>query len=182
MANIDLQGISQAQTSALALANLILVTPQQTIGYQPQNFPSWKKDTGYLPPSILFHYEGEQSAELTSDITDHFVEDNSAIQDQVSLRPVRITTQGFVGELNDVAPAELLPVKIAAEKLTTISAYTPGLSVSAVRAYTQAFQLYQTARSVVNSAVATWSTINGGAGAAQTVINGSGVANAGTVP
>lgn len=172
---LDLSGLSNATTTATALSNLILVTPQTTIGYQPQNFPSWKKDTTPLPPSLLFHYEGEQTAQLTSDITDHFVEDNSAIQDQIALRPVIITTQGFVGELNDIAPKALLPVKVAAEKLTTISAYVPALSVTALRAYSQAAFLYSTAKNVANAAVAAWSTINGQSGGGQAVISGTGI-------
>lgn len=170
---LNLSAVSQQATKAVALGNLILVSPQKTVGYQPQNAPSWLKNTSAQGKSILFNYEGEQSSTLTSDITDHFVENNSAIQDQIALKPEMITTQGFVGELNDIPPAALQPLKTAAEKLTAISAYTPSLSTTALLAYANALAAYQVASSVLNSAVSTWSSINGGDG--QSVINGGGL-------
>ncbi len=176
---INLSQLSNVSTAATALSNLILVTPQQTIGYQPQNSPSYKKDTSTPPPAILFNYEGEQSLQLQSDITDHYIENNSAIQDQVALRPEQFTVQGFIGELNDIAPAALQPLKVIAEKLTPVAAYAPQLSVTAALAYANALQIYQVGASLVNSAVSTWSSITGGGEAGgQGVINGSGLTGA----
>ncbi len=175
---INLSAISQASNIARTLANLILVNPQKNIGYQPQNVPSWQKNTAAQPPALLFNYEGEQTVTLTSEITDHYIENNTAIQDQIALKPEKITTHGFVGELNDIAPAALEPLKFAAEKLTIISGYAPRLSTTALLAYANAFALYQTGASLVDSAVATWSSINGllgGAGGGQSVINGGGL-------
>lgn len=164
----NLSPLSTATTTATALSNLILVSPQSTIGYQPQNDPS--ASGNQLPPAILFHYEGEQTAVLESDITDHYVEDNTAIQNQIALRPVTITTHGFIGELNDVAPVGLATIQSLADKLTVVSAYVPVLSVTALIAYAEAFQLYQVAKSTANSAVSTWNTLNGSGG--ESVING----------
>lgn len=174
---INLSALSNAQNTAVALGNLILVSPQKTIGYQAQNSPSWKHDNSALPKTLIFNYEGDQSAMLTSDITDHYIENNTAVQDQIALRPEQITVQGFVGELNDIAPSALQPLKTAADKLTVIGAYTPALSTTALLAYANAFQLYQTAKSTVNSATSTWSSINGavnGSGDGQAAIDGSG--------
>lgn len=173
---INLSALSAATTAATSLFNLILVSPQKTVGYQPQNSPSWKKDTSPLPKALLFNYEGEQAVTLTSDITDHFIEDNTAIQDQIALKPVKITTNGFVGELNDIAPAALAPIQSIAAKLTTISGYVPALSTTALLAYANAFQLYQIGANALNTAVSTWSSINGSGG--ETVINGSSVQTA----
>ncbi len=160
---INLSQLSNVSTAALTLSNLILVTPQQTIGYQPQNSPSFKKDTSVPPPAILFNYEGEQSVSLVSDVTDHYIEET-------------YTTQGFIGELNNIAPAALAPIKVLAEKLTAIGAYAPSVSETAALAYAEAFQAYQIGSSLVNSAVSTWSSINGGGEAGgQGVINGSGI-------
>src|SRR6185312_8744514 len=100
----DLSSLASITTAATALSNLILVNPQKTIGYQPQNAPSNNGQTAQLGPSLLFHYEGEQTASLESDITDHYIENNTAIQDQIALKPVIITTHGFIGELNDIPP------------------------------------------------------------------------------
>lgn len=170
---LNLSALSNATNKATSLANLILVSPKQTVGYQAQNVPSWKRDTAALPKALLFNYEGEQSARLSSDITDHYIEDNTAVQDQIAIKPIQITTQGFIGELNDVAPAALAPLKEAAEKLTAISAYTPSLSTTALLAYANAFQAYQVAKTVLNSASSAWASINGSSGAS--VINGSGL-------
>lgn len=170
---MDLAGISNFTTAATALSNLILVSPQKTVGYQPQNAPSWKKDTSVPPPAILFNYEGEQSVALSSDITDHYIENNTAIQDQIALRPEIITTNGFIGELNDVAPAALKPIQQIAQKLVTIGAYTPQLSATAQLAYNEAFLAYQIGTNLVNSAVSSWSSITGSGG--QSVINGAGI-------
>lgn len=148
-----LSDLAPLTSGITALSNLILVSPQDTIGYQPQVGTP-------LAPALLFHYEGEQSVSLTSDITDHYVEDNISIQDQISIKPEIISTRGFIGELNDIAPKVLVPLQVAAEKLTIISAYTPSLSATAILAYNEAFFLYQVGKNAVDSAVATWSSIN----------------------
>lgn len=175
---VDLSALGDAQNKAVSLGNLILVTPQKTVGYQPQNAPAWKKDTSAQPKALVFNYEGEQIVSLKSDITDHFVEDNSAVQDQWALKPETVSTQGFVGELNDISPFALLPLKFAAEKLTSLAVYNPGLSTSAILAYNTAFQLYQTGKNILNAAQSVWSTINGDN--SQSVINGAGLAEQGS--
>lgn len=56
------------------------------------------------PPGIagfLFDIPLGESIELTSNITDHYVEDNTAIQDQIALSPEQITVRGLVAELSD---------------------------------------------------------------------------------
>lgn len=168
MANSSI--LSASTTTASALAGLILVTPEQIIGYQPQetNIINFSRGTA---PSLLFHYEGEQSATLTSDITDHFVEDNTAIQDQISLKPVEISTRGFIGELNDIAPLDLIRKLDVVDKLTLIGSYTPVLSTTALIAYANAFQAYQIAQSQKNSEISAWSTITGAS--VDTVLDGS---------
>jgi hypothetical protein len=171
----NLSALGPITTTATALSNLVLVSPQSTIGYQPQNDPDddGTVSTAAQPAALLFHYEGEQTALLESDITDHYVEDNTARQDQIALKPVIITTHGFIGELNDVTPSFLKPVKFAADKLTTIGAYVPKISVTAQIAYAEAFQLYQVAQAVKNSAVSAWNNLTGQGG--ESVINGQGV-------
>lgn len=153
-------------------AGLLLVTPQNTVGYQPQSLTTLNGQPQPLGPSILFHYEGENTATLESDITDHYTEDNTAIQDQIALRPIVITTQGFIGELNNVPPSSIFAAAyVAAQKLTVISGYTPGLSITALEAYNEALFAYQTVTGLANSLNSAWSSITGGAGG-ESVING----------
>lgn len=166
--------LAAATTAASALGNLLLATPSSTVGYQPQN-PSnanGTPSTTQLPPSFLFDFEGEQSGEFTSDITDHFVEDNTSIEDQIALKPVIIRTLGYISELNNVPPKALAALQAVVNTLTTLGAYSPKLSLTAQLAYNQAFQVYQTASNAINTAVSAWSSIGGTQG--TTVINGSG--------
>lgn len=161
---MNISGLAATQNAALALSNLILVTPDSNLGYRAQSAP----DTGQgniptILETLLFNYEGEQTVTLESDITDHYVEDNTAIQDQVALRPEIVTTHGFIGELNNVVPPLLVPLRIVADKLTTINAYTPGLSETAILAYNQAFQAYQLAKALANNSVNAWNSLNNGA-------------------
>lgn len=174
---VDLAPLSPITTSATALSSLVLVSPQSVSGYQPQQPPN---ADGTLPggsgffsnlisgggqkPSLLFHYEGEQTAVLESDITDHYVEDNIAVQDQIALKPETVTTHGFIGELNNVTPSFLKPLKFIANKLTAIGSYTPALTTTALIAYDQAFFLYQVASNAANSAISAWNTLTGQGG------------------
>jgi hypothetical protein len=150
---MDISGLTNATTQITALSNLVVVSPQTVIGYQP------KKPVGTnaeQPQALLFHLEAEQTVSLESDITDHFVEDNSAINDQIALRPETITVSGFIGELNDVPPNKYLAgLKSVADRLTTIGAYTPGLSASALLAYA-----YSTIDNAVSNVVSTYNSLN----------------------
>lgn len=148
---------SAAISSAGTASNIFgtysaLVTPEINIGIEPETN---KTD------SFLFHYNGEESAVLDSDITDHYVEDNYAIQDHVSIKPVIISLQGYIGELNNVAPEGLALLQTAADKLTTLSAFAPGLTSTAQNAYNTASQLYRTTQTTYNSVVSAFGSLTG---------------------
>jgi hypothetical protein len=154
----DLSALSQATTTALALSNLILVTPQKKVGYQAE-----RDLDGPIADieSFLFHYEGDQSVTLQSDITDHFVEDNTSIIDHIGLRPEMIQVTGFIGELNNVVPPEAVYAKVARDKLILLSALTPELSIAGLQVYNNAqqlYSLYQNGKTTVN-AVKAWGTV-----------------------
>jgi hypothetical protein len=53
----------------------------------------------------------EQSGVFESDITDHYIEDNTAVNDQIALHPEKITLRGVVAELtfNDLGISEVTP-------------------------------------------------------------------------
>lgn len=156
---MDLSALASATTGVTALSSVILVSPQQSFGYQPQTSIPVAGLTGPAqePATLLFHYEGEQSVTLEADITDHFIEDNTTLQDQVALKPIIINTHGYIGELNDVVPPALAPLKKYAEKLTVIGAYTPELSASAIEAYNQAAFIYSAGAALRDSLVSKWS-------------------------
>lgn len=156
-------------TAAASLAGLALVIPQSdnpsaTKGYQP-NFTS---DLGFnflsglipLPSPLIFHYEGENVGMFESDITDHYVEDNTTVVDQIGLRPEIITVSGFIGELNDILPLPLQILQTIANNLILVDPYTPALGITAQENLNQAVLLYESASSVANSSIETWSSLS----------------------
>lgn len=163
MADLDI--LAQATTKATALNNLILVTPKKNIGYQPQNPKS--NDSGISeqtkqPDAFLFDYEGDQSVTLKSNITDHYVEDNTTLQDQIALAPEMIKVSGFIGELTNTPPKDLLALRNTATRLYTVSAFTPELSIAALQAYNAAKLIYDVAKQTKNAAVQGWASVTGG--------------------
>lgn len=85
---------------------------------------------------FVFDVQGEAHAQLGADITDHYTEDNRALQDHIAIKPKRITLKGYVGELvyapNGGSPTSAL--QQVTQKLTTISGYLPVLSAAATQA------------------------------------------------
>jgi hypothetical protein len=171
---LNLSALSQIAAQASTLGNLVLVSPEVDAGIQANSAAAGIQ----RPPKFLFHYWGEQSVSLESEITDHYTEENSALQDHIALKPETITGVGYIGELNNVTPEALQPLRTAAEKLTIISAYTPGLSVAAFQAYETAFQAYQVAKLAGQVATSAWSALSSSSAPAD---GGDGVASFGKV-
>lgn len=84
---------------------------------------------------FLFDAEGETTARLSAEITDHYTEDNHAVQDHIAIHPNRITLKGYVGELIYTVPGQDQSfLQTAVQKLTEISAFLPVLSAGATQA------------------------------------------------
>lgn len=81
---------------------------------------------------FVFDVEGEETTELSSDITDHYVEDNTAVQDHISIKPVKITLKNYVGELvYQGQPSNSGVLQNLTQKLTILDSYLPVLSAQA---------------------------------------------------
>ena len=65
---------------------------------------------------FVFGGVDSEEIDLENEITDHFIEDNTAIQDHVSIRPNIITLRGYVGELVSKAPDDKVLGAISAVK------------------------------------------------------------------
>lgn len=84
---------------------------------------------------FVFDIEGETKVDLSTEITDHFLEDNSTIQDHIAIKPKKITLKSFVGELTFRQDDETETfVQRAVRKLTTVAAYAPPLTQAAQQA------------------------------------------------
>ena len=101
---------------------------------------------------FVFSATGEAQAKLSSDITDHYTEDNSAVQDQIALRPQHITLKGYVGELVYTGPQGGQPVQnTVAAKLISLTSFLPVITASAT----------QIQQAVSNPGTATFSEVLG---------------------
>ena len=129
----DLYAQTLAATSAAA--DLILITPDKYTGFTKSDYD--RKTVGFL-----FQTVGDEVVNLQSDITDHYVEDNTSKQDHIALKPITVTISGFIGELNNVVPDELLPVKQALNRLDAIDSYVPSITITARRAFNTAEQIF----------------------------------------
>lgn len=155
---INLSALSDVTAAAKTIANVILVTPLVDQGIQPLpvTASAEQQDGAQELSPIIFDFQGEQSVDLASDITDHYTEDNTALQDQIALRPETIRTLGYVSNLNDIVPDALRPLQTAATKLTVLTAYTPNLTLTALLAYNAAVTAYAVAKLGVTAAVSKW--------------------------
>jgi len=100
---------------------------------------------------FVFDVPDTESLSLASDITDHFTESNSFLNDHIVRKPIILTLTGFIGELVFRAPAGILgAVQELDNRLETVEAYAGDLTPGAV----------QTAQRVIGQAQATISAIN----------------------
>ncbi len=136
-----LEGIVGSITGGTAIVNAVLVALQK-VNYDVQ---------GTDNVAFLFAYRGEDVAELKSDITDHFIEDNTAIQDQIALRPKEITVHGYIGELSNTLPGILNQINRVVSRLTVLAPYVPALTAAALVQYNQALQVYNSLASAATT-------------------------------
>ncbi len=80
---------------------------------------------------FIFDIPKETRIKLESDSTNHFAEDNTALQDHVALKPIEINTGGFVSELKYTIEDPKSEIQELTERLTTINAYIPALTTAA---------------------------------------------------
>ena len=84
---------------------------------------------------FVFDIADDETIELDADITDHYVENGTAVQDHIALRPERVTVRGLVGEYKHVVEGKQTTLQKATKKLTTLASYLPPLSDAASAIY-----------------------------------------------
>lgn len=78
---------------------------------------------------FVFDVEAESATRLSADITDHYTEDNSVINDHMAIRPLKVTVKNYVGELVFLQESKIETfIQDAVQKLTILSASLPALS------------------------------------------------------
>lgn len=84
---------------------------------------------------FVFDIADDETIELDADITDHYVENGTAVQDHIALRPERVTVRGLVGEYKNIVDGKQTTLQKATKKLTTLASYLPPLSDAATAIY-----------------------------------------------
>ena len=84
---------------------------------------------------FLFDILADEEAMFDSDITDHYVEQNYAIQDHIALRPPKFTLTGFVAELKDVLPIRFTSLSSAVASINLIGEYAQNFALQATQVY-----------------------------------------------
>lgn len=78
---------------------------------------------------FVFDVDGEATVNLTTEITDHYTEDNAAIQDHIAVKPKRVVLRNYVGELIDRRDNNTNTLlQNITQKLTIASGYLPALA------------------------------------------------------
>lgn len=101
---------------------------------------------------FLFDILAREEVSLDADITDHFVENNYAIQDHIAVRPVSFTLRGYVSELNNVYEQPLLGILENAQSLGDVFGLAPNFSAQATQAYAKIANVTAKVNNVINQA------------------------------
>lgn len=81
---------------------------------------------------FVFDVDDEETARLSADITDHYTEDNLAVQDHIARKPRSITLKGFVGEVvyNGGAESNDSILQQLPQKLSIVSDFLPQITAA----------------------------------------------------
>ena len=120
----------------------------------------------YGVDGFIFDIYGDETVNLTSEITDHTIEDNSQIQDHITLKPKRIVLRGYVGEVvyRNTKVFSNVEQKLN-EKLSVLDVFAPTVASQAKQIIStianKANMFVDTVKESVNKTVGAWSFIEG---------------------
>lgn len=137
------------------------------------NFDVTGITSGYDNQAFVFDLKKDYKLNLSSDITDHYVEDNIAIQDHIGLKPVILDVVGSIGEVNlNAAGKKMNEAKIKNEifskkegktnifnAVDSYSSRMGSLTSFAPNIVNQARDFYDSAKNVYNTAMKTFDFI-----------------------
>lgn len=110
-----------------------------------------KKDIAPGINGFVFDITETDDLTLAANITDHYIEDNTTIQDHIAIAPVTYTLTGLVGELFiEKTKAEEFATAVL-DRLQPLGVISPGLSASAQKALIAAEQVKQAADQAVET-------------------------------
>lgn len=114
---------------------------------------------------FVFDIEAETSVNLTAEITDHYTEANTNIQDHIAIKPKKLTLKSYVGEVRDAVDpnTDTLPQALT-QKLTELSQFLPALSQAETQAASianivQSGTVSTNIQSITNDGVNLWNFV-----------------------
>lgn len=125
--------IADLANYTISAANAFMVRPEI-----PQ-FDNQGEISGFL-----FDVKGRDEVNLQAEITDHWAENNVALQDHIAIKPVVIRVNGYVGEVRTNYDPKTWQQTIStyASKSSAISFLAPEITTQAKATYNQMERLY----------------------------------------
>ena len=137
------------------------------------NFDVTGITSGYDKQAFVFDIKKEYKFGLSSDITDHYVESNVAIQDHVGLKPIILEVTGSLAEVNlnrtgkkmneaniseeienkneDFTPSDMFnSIDSYLSRMGSLSSFAPNIVNQAEDIYNSAKFAYSTANKIIN--------------------------------
>lgn len=103
---------------------------------------------------FVFDVPDTESVVLTSEITDHYTESNSFLNDHVVQRPIEVTLSGFIGRLVFRRPDGLLGgLQFINNRLEAVDAYLGELTPGGVQVAQEAITFVETNVTRINQAI-----------------------------
>ena len=75
--------------------------------------------------TFIFDTVVDDETVAMSDITDHYVEANYAIQDHITLKPIKVTVRGYIGELVYTAPQSIFNALVPSPVQSILDSLAP---------------------------------------------------------
>lgn len=125
------------------------------------NFDVTGITSGYDNVAFIFDLKKDYKYTLSSDITDHYVESNVAIQDHIGLRPIMLEVVGCISEVNlvdtkqdKVAKKEkgnmFNSIDSYLNRMGSLTSFAPNITNQALNVYNTAKYVYGTANKFIN--------------------------------
>ena len=134
------------QTNAKTLPNFITSVVDKFV-VRPTGNPNRIGVSGYI-----FDIIGHEEISLDSAITDHYVEDNQAIQDHIALNAEQFTLSGYVGELTYQPSHPFSAFMPILQDFENVPGVTPSFTIQAGQAYSKILYMSQKTGEAVNKA------------------------------
>jgi hypothetical protein len=123
------------------------------------------RPTGGLTTSgingFVFDILGEEEITMESEITDHYVEDNYAIQDHIAQKPIRYVCKGYIGELINLFPSTLLSILTDIQILDAVPGFGPVFSAQATQVYAELASQGNQSNNVISQAQSVYALLSG---------------------